>query len=35
MIGSGGGGLIDPDHPGFNDDKYKKRRSMIAANADA
>jgi hypothetical protein len=35
MIGSGGDGLIDPDHPGFNDANYKKRRSMIAANADA
>jgi len=23
------GGLIDPDHPGFNDPEYRKRREMI------
>ena len=34
-IGSDSGGLIDPDHPGFNDREYLKRREEIAAAANS
>ena len=29
-IGSDGGGLVSPDHPGFNDAEYRKRRTYIS-----
>lgn len=35
VIGSGTGGLLAPDHPGFNDKVYQKRREEIAECANS
>jgi len=35
VIGSGTGGLLAPDHPGFHDEHYKKRREEIASIANS
>eukprot|EP00929_Paragymnodinium_shiwhaense_P118629 TRINITY_DN90542_c0_g1_i1.p1 TRINITY_DN90542_c0_g1~~TRINITY_DN90542_c0_g1_i1.p1 ORF type:complete len:504 (+),score=129.55 TRINITY_DN90542_c0_g1_i1:97-1608(+) len=35
VIGAGDGGLVDPDHPGFNDAAYMKRREELAAIANS